>query len=1242
MRTALLLPCFAMASTLFAQSSGNDTCEEAYPVPVMQGAVPDPWVHCDLGHESSAVALPTCEGTGLYDGWFSFVATTSSHTIVHSWFTGPGFRIEAFSGTCGSLVSLGCSDAQPAKWALKLTGLVPGTTYLFRLYATGMPYRFTDVGVLTGLSNDECASATELIPSQGASAFTPGEQFLTVGATQSLPGCAVAVASDDDVWFRFTAVSTKHIVILRSQNEVVVQAYSGACGALTSLWCEDAWTYDYEMAGLTIGQSVYLRVYSLSTVPQDFVEFRIAIGAPPANDECANATPISVNTEVAPGPVFAVNLTSATASVVNDFPSTRDVWYQFTAPSDAVVFNKQGAVALSLYDAGCMDGIINGPGSSDLTVTGLVAGTSYRLKASGNPNPETAFSTHGITTNDECADALPLTVQSPSDPVNFTYAATHGATGAPSPCAAAVDDDVWFTFTASSARMMLYASPTSLSYELYAGTCGGLVYEECDGISGQEALLDSLVVGGNYALRLWTNLNSVGELLRVRLVTVATNDECVGALPLVPVALADYSPEARTQFKFASSSLPQCGSAMASRDLWYSFTAIGTTAALVVQEVYVPFTLSMELFSGTCGALNSIVCTTDPQYNFTGLTPGGTYYLRLYTSAGVTPSQFTHQFYQPPANDEPAGAVQLMPNGNAFAHPMRPFANYGASMSFPQVACTGTPNADTWFWFVATAAQHTVGVDVGSRQYDETMATFRIETFFGFSTFPDTLLANELACGTSTNGINVTGLAVGDTVMVRLFPSATGPEYIRTFHPWVGDGSDPDDAIGATPIPFYDAYSVAFDTDGATQSLPPNNCVYFGESADDDIWFSFVHDGQPASITCHFLDNNIVTELFSGPVGSLVPIACGNAMLVLPSGLVDGQTYYFRLYSRNTSDLTGMVGLFHTPHPMATACADVDCLGPNLVVNPSIEQGGLCAPEVPDGNSPYDYEITPGWHTAIWTADSYASCADYNDSEHLPYLPGLPSEALASDTRPRNGTGVARILASTGNAGYHEAIGNELSAPLVPGTPYLLAFNVKLQGDQSGLDGLGIHMSMDRISYFSSPVYLPAQVEWQGAPINVTDDWVTICGQIIADQPYRYINISAWKPESEMIGGTATVAYFIDDVTVAEVIDALCVTVDMEEVDPATSSAVAGDGLRVFPNPANDRLNISIEDVMIGEEAVIELFDVTGKQVHARVVSSLASNLVLDLPAELREGSYLVMVRVEGQEPKSARVILHR
>jgi len=183
---------------------------------------------------------------------------------------------------------------------------------------------------------------------------------------------------------------------------------------------------------------------------------------------------------------------------------------------------------------------------------------------------------------------------------------------------------------------------------------------------------------------------------------------------------------------------------------------------------------------------------------------------------------------------------------------------------------------------------------------------------------------------------------------------------------------------------------------------------------------------------------------------------------------------------------------------------------------------------------------------------------------------------------------------------------------------------------------------MEPVAVSIPPFNPPLQMEWQGGPINVTNEWQTICGQIIADQPYEHITIGVLKPQDEVECTAGTAYYYFDDVTVAEVIDALCVTVDVEEVAPATSPAVAGDGLRVFPNPANDRLNISIEEGMIGEAAVLELFDATGKQVHARVVPSLVSNVVLELPAELREGLYLMMVRVEGQEPKSARVILHR
>lgn len=85
-----------------------------------------------------------------------------------------------------------------------------------------------------------------------------------------------------------------------------------------------------------------------------------------------------------------------------------------------------------------------------------------------------------------------------------------------------------------------------------------------------------------------------------------------------------------------------------------------------------------------------------------------------------------------------------------------------------------------------------------------------------------------------------------------------------------------------------------------------------------------------------------------------------------------------------------------------------------------------------------------------------------------------------------------------------------------------------------------------------------------------------------------------------------------------------------------------GSGLSIYPNPANDPLNITMNDAHFGKEAVIELFDATGKRVHAHVVPSVASNVLLELPGALCEGLYLAMLRVEGQAPASARVIIRR
>ncbi len=82
--------------------------------------------------------------------------------------------------------------------------------------------------------------------------------------------------------------------------------------------------------------------------------------------------------------------------------------------------------------------------------------------------------------------------------------------------------------------------------------------------------------------------------------------------------------------------------------------------------------------------------------------------------------------------------------------------------------------------------------------------------------------------------------------------------------------------------------------------------------------------------------------------------------------------------------------------------------------------------------------------------------------------------------------------------------------------------------------------------------------------------------------------------------------------------------------------------LKAFPNPASDRVNILIEGSMIGERGVIELFDATGRHVHAQELSTLSAMITLELPASLHEGLYLVMLRTADHGPLSARVVLRR
>lgn len=94
--------------------------------------------------------------------------------------------------------------------------------------------------------------------------------------------------------------------------------------------------------------------------------------------------------------------------------------------------------------------------------------------------------------------------------------------------------------------------------------------------------------------------------------------------------------------------------------------------------------------------------------------------------------------------------------------------------------------------------------------------------------------------------------------------------------------------------------------------------------------------------------------------------------------------------------------------------------------------------------------------------------------------------------------------------------------------------------------------------------------------------------------------------------------------------------------DTGISEGLPDAALPLFPNPAKDLVWIHCGTDLIGKRAIIEVFDATGNRVQSELVPALGALQPLRIHDELKEGLYLLMVHVDGQEPRSARVVVRR
>jgi uncharacterized repeat protein (TIGR01451 family) len=262
----------------------------------------------------------------------------------------------------------------------------------------------------------------------------------------------------------------------------------------------------------------------------------------PLNDDCSASITIPVNPTLEMVQTVAGNTLGGTASVQSSTclgTENDDVWFSFVATSTIHLITVDGfSLRYAIYSgADCitMTQILCSQNNRTVVFDNFIIGSTYKIRvytSGNNPSISSAFEV-AVTTplpvlNDECATAIPLIVNEGLECIQVTTGSITGATASPevSTCAGTEDDDVWFSFMATSQRHILTLSDivgtaTDLNNALYVGTiCGNLALISCN--VNNQTILNNLVVGSTYKIRVWS-ASSLFEDIQFNI--------CIGRIP---------------------------------------------------------------------------------------------------------------------------------------------------------------------------------------------------------------------------------------------------------------------------------------------------------------------------------------------------------------------------------------------------------------------------------------------------------------------------------------------------------------------------------------------------------------------------------------------------------------------------------------------------------------------------------------------------------------------------------------
>lgn len=299
----------------------NDDCASAVAVSVNPDNSCDLTTSGTLTFATESGVSDCATGNPNDDVWFSFVATSTSHTIsllnVSGTYTDLVHAV--YSNSCGSLnmVSGSCSNPNDSM----VTGLSVGQTYFVQVYSwadsntLSQQPTIIDFDICVGtlpLNDDPCNAIALDISGDCISAY--GNTLFATDSNINSANCNTS-GDDDDIWFSFVAQDTSHSINIENvsgnTNSLFHAIYEGSCGNLTSMpLC--SFPNNSTATGLTPGNTYYVQVMT-SSAGDYHASFEIC--TIPLVSPCSNTANIP---ELSCGTMETVSITGGTGFFDNN------------------------------------------------------------------------------------------------------------------------------------------------------------------------------------------------------------------------------------------------------------------------------------------------------------------------------------------------------------------------------------------------------------------------------------------------------------------------------------------------------------------------------------------------------------------------------------------------------------------------------------------------------------------------------------------------------------------------------------------------------------------------------------------------------------------------------------------------------------------------------------------------------------------------------------------------------------